>query len=570
MCLRPLSIVTRSRLIKMQGGQPFVHSVPCGNCAECNTAKSNEYLLRSYYESQRCLDAGGFMLFCTLTYRDSNIPHLSDTFPIFKNTLADYTCFNRYDVRLFFVRLRTVLTRAGFDCAQGLKYFLSAEYGTSEKHTHRPHYHVIFYINFDIDPLVFARYISDCWPHGITDCPPFKDDAYVRTHIYKRDSDPVAVEKVCRYVSKYVVKSSTFEGVINSRIDIICQRLRDALHHMPDLQEWIESRYNLSPDMELQEMCDYFNTLAQGTQEFRDELKRRIGRVCNQFHRQSQGFGLAALDYNNIEDICNNGFITMPTSEKDVVKRVPLPMYFKRKLFYELTEDFRGSKVWKLNDLGHQFLLSRVKNNLDTLTNRFNDWYVNSSEIERSVIDEILNGRSFAEFSRYVAIYKGRVCHHSDFDESSPLDIWLFRQHYEDYSWMSKGYEQFMYNYSLKDDKFEFAEKCLINRYLGDCTHGWRVPDSYYYKDENGHIQQFTGYAKISVDSFVKFCVVNDTYSKSFAGFDTLYDIYVKSMYYRNIKKQSAYELKQKLQERQKAICNGVNPNYSPQTLVLK
>ena len=162
MCLRPLHLRTSALRLSFDGGQPFWLSVPCGRCAECDKLASDSYYLRAYYHARSCIEHGGYVYFDTLTYRDADLPRISDISPLPED--LDFPRFNYMHTRLFFVRLRTYLKRKGYAAKHAFSYFLSSEYGSSPQHTHRPHYHVLFFVDTNIPLSVFSPAASSCLP----------------------------------------------------------------------------------------------------------------------------------------------------------------------------------------------------------------------------------------------------------------------------------------------------------------------------------------------------------------------------------------------------------------------
>lgn len=95
--------------------------VPCGKCAPCLLNQAQEWTLRLSAENQR-----HNAYFVTLTYDDVHLP---------------INGVDKHGVQCFLKRLRHELP---------FKYYLISEYGP---HTHRPHYHAIFYADVDNDTL---------------------------------------------------------------------------------------------------------------------------------------------------------------------------------------------------------------------------------------------------------------------------------------------------------------------------------------------------------------------------------------------------------------------------------
>ena len=210
MCLRPVKIYNPTSRIGLNYNQRYEIEVPCGECAECREAKKEEWYLRTYWQCKQAWDAGGYILFDTLTYNNENLPHISDFIDFSRHdyefireddkspyTIVDrgrkylkdenaglfnhlnVSCFNTDHYRKFFVRLRRALDYRGYD-SKKLKYFLTSEYGSTEGLTHRPHYHILFFVeDRELSPLTLSNMIDRCWQKGRTDGYPYKGQAYV-------------------------------------------------------------------------------------------------------------------------------------------------------------------------------------------------------------------------------------------------------------------------------------------------------------------------------------------------------------------------------------------------------
>lgn len=201
MCYSPITIVNPTKYVSLRYRDRFLLRVPCGKCAQCQEEKKREYYLRAYYHAQSYLKDNGFVYFDTLTYAPAHLPKISQFFP----TKYDYSCFNSQDVRLFISRLRQRCKRL---FKSNFNYFLSSEYGTSESHTHRPHYHILFFVQGKISPLDFSSLVADTWQKGRTDGRPYKSDYYVMNNVLNGDSAKTI--RVLKYVTKYISKSCLF------------------------------------------------------------------------------------------------------------------------------------------------------------------------------------------------------------------------------------------------------------------------------------------------------------------------------------------------------------------------
>lgn len=174
-CLHPILTKKYSEKLNDRGKKTKTneyHQVPCGRCVSCLARRRAEWTYRLTAE-QRC---ASYAYFVTLTYDDVNVP-----LKIFDG--KPYFVFDKSHVQKYIKRVRYFCDQ--FDIKT--KYFLVSEYGG---HTHRPHYHAIFFAydekndKFDI----FRQILHDTWQHGFVTIKP-------------------ANAANIHYVTKYCVKS---------------------------------------------------------------------------------------------------------------------------------------------------------------------------------------------------------------------------------------------------------------------------------------------------------------------------------------------------------------------------
>lgn len=509
MCLNPRRIVNPKRKFSQVGGHPLFLYVPCGKCAECQKQKVNEYLLRSYYESLDCFNHGGFVLFDTLTYSNDNVRYLSDFFDVPKK--FDFMCFSYMDWRLFMVRLRERLTSEGFVIKDKLKYFVAAEYGTSEGHSHRPHLHPVFYVSFDIDPFYFSRCIGECWSYGRTDGIPFQSRLYVlnkRLFSLKYNPDLVHLQLVTSYVTKYICKDSAYQKRLDSKLD-----------------SYFDSEFGSSWHSDSDSR----------------ELRSQMARYTSQFHRQSHGFGISALQYNNIDDVIRTGMLSMPDS-KLIVKRIPIPTYFARKLFYTLIKDFRGKPQWQLSPNGCQMMLNKFSDSVKRFTFKMQDWYDSLHVINpdgcdfiRSRCSQLLENRSFEDFSTYILAFKGRLLP-IDWHNSFPPSVdYILPLSFEE------GAPAYLYN-SFKEP---ISKPCVSSVWYGDKVNPLPVPKSP---------------LTLPLSDYAHKRIITQCSFAHFRNFDDLFDLYASSLYNFNISKQSGFDLRQHLTDVYKSLQTNNKP----------
>lgn len=323
MCFSPITIVNPCKYVDVRRKDRFLLQVPCGKCAECQEAKSREWHFRTYYEFLRTFEYSkdAFVYFDTLTYDDDHLPYMDEIIP----ELPHLPCFRSSDVTKFFKRLRISLSREFNLYKDAFSYFLCSEYGSLKG---RPHYHLLLFFRYKIDPLKLSCLISEKWSFGRTDGVPYKSNFYVLQHNVVRNDHLGDVIACAKYVTKYVEKDCKLQSVID-------QRIKNA--------EMILS-------------SDKYPYKKRGSVAFR-KMMTKLASEVNQFHLQSLHFGelaLRDLDFNELE---RTGCVKMPSHQ--VVSLVILPSYYQRKIFYDKYK-LDGNFGWQLNDFGKEFKSKRL------------------------------------------------------------------------------------------------------------------------------------------------------------------------------------------------------------------
>lgn len=491
MCLSPVTIPNQSKYISLSHADSFLFQVPCGECAECQQTLSNQWYYRAWYEFNDLESTGGYVLFDTLTYRDSDLPHLSDVWSDLPKNL-DYPCFNNLHIRRFLQLLRTRLIRAGY-CKQSFRYFLSSEYGTHDsymrngrlvKATHRPHYHLLLYVTDSrIDPIWLSNLVADIWRFGRTDGAPYKGASYVLgKNVIRAATAGASKLRTCHYVTKYVQKSCIFQEQLRKRIAVV----------MYELAKFADP---VSPDTWLD------SEIAR-----RERLK--LLRYVNQFHRQSQHFGESAIGDIDLNQLFADGCLYMPDT-KGVKIPVPLPMYYKRKMMFDLVE-FNGSRYWVLNDLGKEYKQARKDEIFKRLVERY-DCVIRQYNLD-------CNSSVLAD---YVFNRRGRIV--ADKPESTLID------RIDDIDYI---------NYSNCSDKLQFGCRGLTEYWLGDSQQG--------YKSTKMH-------GRVPLSDFITKYVYFDSVLEK--QLELVFD----KMRNRNKSKQDVFKLKQELTQKYKLFSNCVS-----------
>lgn len=465
MCLSPITIVNPTKYISLAHRDQFLLQVPCGHCAECSSVQSSQWFYRSWYEFNDCLNNGGFVYFDTMTYKDSHLPMASD---YIGGLPFNFSCFSHRDLRLFNVDLATTIRRK----YKGVKvrYFMSSEYGSLK---HRPHYHYLFYVTGKIDPLDFSRLVAKKWKHGRTDGLPYQSRNYVNTKNVIRDASPETRLRVCNYVTKYVQKSCEFDKYINRRIDSCMKHIAKKYSYLP---KWKESRHS---------------------RRVRESLKRCFG----QFHRQSQFFGASALGDIDLNQLFKDGCLFMPHF-KGVKVPVPLPMYYKRKLFQEQVE-VNGVKCWQDTELGKEYRKARKTALIKDMQEKFSN-----SAFQ-------FDYKTSSHLADYVFNRRGRII--------APLDESTISERLEKLS---------IFSYNHRSDLERFGYGALYDKF-------------------HGTSKQYTSIrgSEMKLQDFI------DTYVYFDNTMESLLDQYYSCCERRNTGKQRAFALKQRLTDIHKNLC---------------
>jgi hypothetical protein len=375
MCYQPLHIVNRSDKIYRNISYPFSLNVPCGKCVECFKQRTNEWQLRIEYEAKETYANNGTILFDTLTYDDDHLPTIKkiarkENIILPPSDEFNISCFYYKDFKKFIDRLRTRLRSTELDLTDKLTYFLCSEYGEDERFTHRPHYHILFFIKkkFNNEQLKqFSHLINECWYYGIT-------DGIDRKTEYKFLKDNVinsftSMVKLGNYLSKYVLKDLNFQEQYAKRKSLLKHLLKDKPHVFSDLNRFIEP-----------------------------------------FHRQSRYFGLYAIkphagNKNTLSNIIKYNYII-----GDGIT-ISLPTYYKRKLFQINYKDVDNKYKWRYNvspettEYLKNIYDSKVKHLIQHIENQIN---VLSIEKKNHVYN-LLSGRTIQDYAHYIAYYKGRL-----------------------------------------------------------------------------------------------------------------------------------------------------------------
>lgn len=489
MCLNPQIIRNPTSRVSRTGGQPLYLEVPCGKCAECKDTIRQQWHFRSYHHCDDVIRRGGYVIYDTLTYREEDVPHLSDFYDIKDKAITDFYCFNSAHWRNFLKNLRRQIDYHYKGVS--ITYFLTSEYGTNDLCTHRPHYHILLFVSSPrLHPIKLSRLISKCWTYGRTDGLPYKTVKYLSENVFGynigfgKNSD---ILKVCSYISKYITKDSTFQSEIDKRVEL--------------LKSYIDS----------------------------DDELRKLLREINMFHRQSQGFGLSyitRMDNDEYDYIFNNGSCRILDSDK-VILTIRLPLYYRRKLFYKCLKDADNKYFWQPNKQGVAYLEHSLLHSVTIITNRYKTLYANIDKQGQTIIDRYLCDRTLEDFVIYKLFYKGRARCAESFN-------------------ISKFYQSTDLN-DTEYNLYDWIRNIISSQYVRTSSHF-----DYFERDRDKNIISLpVAYGTLfddklfktidyDYDSFLKQITFNENSCRAFHNFDklnSLFDAFQKPD--RNLKQQT-------------------------------
>lgn len=161
------------RKIQLKSGE----IVPCGKCYACLANNRQEWIFRLQQEYK----ASNLAIFVTLTYDDLHIP-------------KDLSV-NKRDVQLFHKRLRKHFP------AKDLRFYLVSEYGD---HTHRPHYHGLYFFKTLYDLDFIYKTFTESWKNGFLKFGNVEEGSivYCTKYCLKHSAVPPGRLKTFRLVSK--------------------------------------------------------------------------------------------------------------------------------------------------------------------------------------------------------------------------------------------------------------------------------------------------------------------------------------------------------------------------------
>lgn len=153
MCLNPIRIPA-NRLDYRKGLHRPYNVVACGKCADCIEERKSNYAVRASFEMQKYVGddgkKGGCGIFLLFTYNPEHRPYFEGT---------QQACFNRQHISTLIKSLKDHYT----PLEQSFSYMIGAEYGVDPTHGQYPHYHGLFMLDENINPIEFAERCRMIW-----------------------------------------------------------------------------------------------------------------------------------------------------------------------------------------------------------------------------------------------------------------------------------------------------------------------------------------------------------------------------------------------------------------------
>lgn len=187
--------------------------IPCGRCIGCRLARSKQWADRAVLELQYHRSN----YFLTLTYDDDHIPSNEFVCPD-TGEIAESLTLKKEDLQKFWKRCRKNYPDNTF------KYIGVGEYGSN---TLRPHYHAIWFCDFDIPDLKFYKFSA-------TNQMIFEsyllDSLWKNGKVYIEEASWEAIAYVCRYVTKKLYgKEAEYYNTFNLVPEFLTCSLKPAI-----------------------------------------------------------------------------------------------------------------------------------------------------------------------------------------------------------------------------------------------------------------------------------------------------------------------------------------------------
>lgn len=363
MCVSPLKILNNSSLVDCSCSK-YYRFVPCGRCYQCRNQAVDDWTVRNFSEYKSSL----YTYFYTLTFSNDHICHF-----------RGLNCFSKEYIQLFLKRLRKRL--ASFDDRIVLRYFISSELG---EHTHRPHYHALFYITlrsdsnkeFSLSSRQFQKFVRDSWQFG-----------FVRAG----DNLGLVNSAACiKYVVKYLLKTDTYYNKFARALFFRVARKWLTIYKSYDLilppKDILGRGYLISYDSK-----NYPSTFVSTWNNFVYAARKEYAHFSSH-HMQSQSLGAGAVDmYNASDNTCSDSALTS-NYHYHTPRSVSRKLYYDR--VYSVNDMLQGRQyptTYKINGAGVAYYSRLVDKKIHDTFNSLTDYISDIKHSDFNVLVDILH-----------------------------------------------------------------------------------------------------------------------------------------------------------------------------------
>lgn len=368
MCVSPLKIINNASYVDPTCSK-YYRLVPCGRCYQCRNRAVNDWTVRNFAEYK----ASVATYFYTLTFSEVNVPRYNDIL-----------CFDKQLIQKFLKRLRKHI--GAYDKRVVLRYFVSSELG---EHTHRPHYHALFYISADCsrdtkrdDEVVipsasqFYNWVYAAWQYG-----------------FIKSGDNLGLVNSAagiKYVIKYLLKTDTYYDNFARSLFYRVAKKWLSKYKSFGLARPPKDTYGRGYLIANHEI-DYPSCSVMRWNNFVYCARKEYARYASH-HMQSATIGRTAVDmYNDVDNTCsdialtNNYHYACPRS-------VSRAKYYDR--VYTYRDYLHGNQYatsYRVNGDGIAYYSRHITKRINDMYNNILDVVANLSHSSSAVVSEMCN-----------------------------------------------------------------------------------------------------------------------------------------------------------------------------------
>ena len=189
---------------------------------------------------------------------------------------------------------------------------------------------------------------------------------------------------------------------------------------------------------------DYLKNYKQADKQTIKRTKKKYYKLCTPFHRQSQEYGIYALQFTNVNNLPEDNRIYYRDDSLKINQYIQIPMYFKRKLFEEQIK-INGKRIWQLNENGINYKIIQENKIVEKISDRLKATaHTNNKDYTDKQLDDC---------ARYIYFERGRLKGKND-----------YKLHLD---------ETTHYNYITNRDEKYLGKKCISTEYAGNDTIGY-------------------------------------------------------------------------------------------------